>query len=128
MRPDPKPANPTEAGFSLLEVVVAIAVFSLGALAVMNVLGEDARAAEANERRTVAAIVAENRLTEAMAPAQAPAIGVSSGMETSLSRQWEWQVRIAASPDPRMVRIDVAVREAGQQQLLAELSSFRAAR
>lgn len=115
-----------DAGFSLLEVVVAIMVFSLGALAAMNVLGEDARSAEANERRMIASIVAENRLTEAMAPTRAPAIGVSRGTESSLSRQWNWQVNVSASPDPRMVRIDVSVQEAGREQVLATISSFRA--
>jgi general secretion pathway protein I len=117
----------TEDGFSLLEVVVAIAVFSLGALAVMNVLGESTRAAVADERRAVAAIVAENRLAEAMATTRPPMTGVTRGSEQALSRSWDWEVRIAPSPESRILRIDATVREAGDTQVLAAFSSFRSA-
>ena len=121
------PQRISEGGFSLLEVVVAIAVFSLGALAVINVLGEDTRSAVADERRAVATIVAENRLAEAMATMRPPATGVTHGTEVALSRSWDWEVRIGPSPQPRILRVDVSVREAGSAQVLAEFSSFRAA-
>jgi general secretion pathway protein I len=117
----------SEAGFSLLEVVVAIAVFSLGALAVINVLGAGLRSAEADEFRTLASIVAENRLAEAMALTQPPALGLTRGAETALSRWWDWELRVQPSPQPRILRIDVSVRARGGKQTLASLSSFRAA-
>ncbi|MDP3492650.1 MAG: type II secretion system minor pseudopilin GspI [Hyphomonadaceae bacterium] len=127
MASDATPARAKEDGFSLLEVVVAIAVFSLGALAVMNVLGESTRAAVADERRAIAAIVAENRLAEAMVTTRPPMTGVERGNERALSRSWEWEVRVSVSPEPRILRIDAIVREAGNSQVLAEFSSFRAA-
>ncbi len=125
MTPDCSPRD--QEGFSLLEVIVAIAVFSLGALAVINVLGEDTRSAEADERRALAGIVAENQLAGAMALTRSPLIGVTRGAETALARRWEWEMRVAPSPDPRILRIDVSVQETGRSQILAELSSFRAA-
>ena len=115
-------------GFSLLEVVVAIAVFSLGALATLNVLGQSGRNAEADEARMIAGIVAENRIAEAMAMSQPPQTGATRGTEAALSRNWEWEMRIGPSPEPRILRIDVSVREAGRQQVLAEYSSFRSER
>ena len=115
-------------GFSLLEVVVAIAVFSLGALATLNVLGQSGRNAEADEARLIAGIVAENRIAEAMAMSQPPQTGATRGTEAALSRNWEWEMRIGPSPEPRILRIDVSVREAGRQQVLAEYSSFRSVR
>ena len=101
----------SQSGFSLLEVVVAIAVFSLGAMATLNVLGQSGRNADADEARLIAGIVAENRIAEA-----------------ALSRTWDWEMRVAPSPEPRILRIDVSVRETGRAQVLAEYSSFRAAR
>ena len=115
-------------GFSLLEVVVAIAVFSLGALATLNVLGQSGRNAEADEARMIAGIVAENRIAEAMAMSQPPQTGATRGTEAALSRNWDWEMRIGPSPEPRILRIDVSVREAGRQQVLAEYSSFRSVR
>ena len=115
-------------GFSLLEVVVAIAVFSLGALATLNVLGQSGRNAEADEARMIAGIVAENRIAEAMAMSQPPQTGATRGTEAALSRNWDWEMRIGPSLEPRILRIDVSVREAGRQQVLAEYSSFRSVR
>lgn len=118
----------SESGFSLLEVVVAIAVFSLGALATLNVLGQSGRNAEADETRLIAGIVAENRIAEAMALSRPPAAGATRGTEMALSRNWDWEMRVGPSPEPRILRIDVSVREAGREQVLAEFSSFRAVR
>jgi len=117
-----------DAGFSLLEVVVAIAVFSLGALATMNVLGQSGRSASAEEARMIAGIVAENRIAETMAMSRPPATGTSRGVEQAMGRTWDWEMRVAPSPEPRILRIDVSVREAGGAQILSEFSSFRAAR
>lgn len=121
MRPE------AEQGFSLLEVVVALAVFSLGALAAMNVLGQGSRSATAQEDMLIAGIVAENQLAEAMLGAAAPSPGLTSGIERAMSRDWAWELRVDPSPEPRILRIDVAVRMQGGRQVLAELSSFRAA-
>ena len=117
-----------DGGFSLLEVVVAIAVFSLGALATLNVLGQSGRNAEADEARMIAGIVAENRIAEAMAMSQPPQTGATRGTEAAFSRNWDWEMRIGPSPEPRILRIDVSVRKAGRQQVLAEYSSFRSVR
>jgi general secretion pathway protein I len=124
---DKPPANSHELGFSLLEVVVAVAVFSLGALAVLNVLGQGSLSTVADESRTVAAIVAENRLAEAMAQTTPPPSGVTRGSEMALARSWDWEMRVGPSPEPRILRIDVSVQESGKQQVLASLASFRAA-
>jgi general secretion pathway protein I len=120
--------RPADAGFSLLEVVVAIAVFSLGALATLNVLGQSGRNAEADEARVIAGVIAENRIAEAMAMSRPPAMGATRGTERALARSWDWDMQVGPSPDPRIVRIDVRVREAGRDQVLAQSSSFRSAR
>lgn len=117
-----------DAGFSLLEVVVAIAVFSLGALATMNVLGQSGRSADADARRMIAGIIAENRIAEVMAMNRPPRVGTSQGVESAMSQDWDWEMRVGPSPEPRILRIDVSVHEAGSTQVLAEISSFRAAR
>ena len=117
--------GPNEDGFSLLEVVVALTVVSLAALAVVDVLGQGVRATGADEARTLAAIVADNRLAEVMAGTAPPAVGETSGVDHQLSRSWAWEMNVGPSPQPRILRIDVVVREAGERQVLAELSSFR---
>lgn len=116
-----------EAGFSLLEVMVSLAVFSLGALALLNVVGESGRAQAASGERALALIVAENRLVEAMAASRPPPTGETSGEETMLGQIWSWRVGVAPTSDPRILRIDVRVTEKGSEGTLAELATFRAA-
>jgi general secretion pathway protein I len=117
----------SEAGFSLLEVMVALAVFSLGALALLNILGESTRSQSAASDRALARIVAENQLVQAMAADAPPSPGQYSGEEESLGRQWAWEMTVAPSPDPAILRIDVRVRAADGQQTVADLSTFRSA-
>ncbi len=118
-------AAQTDSGFSLLEVMVALAVFSLGALALLNVLGEGTRTQVITENRAIARIIAENQLVSAMALSQPPETGTQKGTEEALLRNWEWEMTVAPTDDTRILRIDVRVREEGQTQTIAELSSFR---
>src|SRR3546814_10740875 len=53
-------------GFSLIEMLVAVAVLSLVALAMLNLAGENTRTALVVEENVLAGIVADNRAVEAM--------------------------------------------------------------
>ena len=55
-----------QAGFTLIEMIVALAVLSLGLVALLNVTGENVRAAGTIRETMVGQIVAENHLVEAM--------------------------------------------------------------
>ena len=52
------------AGFTLLEMLIAVAVFALVVLALLNLVGESTRTAAVVEERVLAAIVAGNRAVE----------------------------------------------------------------
>ncbi|MEZ5936597.1 MAG: type II secretion system minor pseudopilin GspI [Hyphomonadaceae bacterium] len=116
-----------QAGFSLLEVMVALAIFSLAALAVLNVLAQSQQAQARTELRTAAQILAENQVAEALAASRPPAIGETSGQEDVLSRPLNWIMTVSPTSEARILRIDVRVRERDGQQTLAEITSFGAA-
>lgn len=115
-------------GFTLTEVLVATAVFSLGAMALLNVVGEAQRAQGVTGERALARIVAENQLIEAMAQLDAPAQGEVAGEEVQLDRSWRWRRTVSATPQAGLVRIDVEVTTDASDQVLASASSFRPAR
>ena len=52
-------------GFTLIEMLVALAVFSLAAMALLNLSGENTRTAARVETRTLGGVVAENLAVEA---------------------------------------------------------------
>jgi general secretion pathway protein I len=117
-----------ERGFSLLEVLVALAVFSMGALALLNVVGEGARNQSAADARALARIIAENRMVEVMAADVPPSPGLASGEEEAMTRRFAWDQSVAPTENPAILRIDVRVRRIEGTQTLAELTTFRAAR
>ena len=116
-------ADPARQGFSLVELLVALAVFSLAAMALLNLSGENTRSAARVETRTLGGLVAENIAVEAMI---APAIpeGETSGVVSLAGRQWRWIRTVAATDDPELQRIDIrVVTDEGQA---ADRSLFRA--
>jgi general secretion pathway protein I len=118
---------PRADGFSLLEALVAMGVFSLAALALLNLAGENARTAAILEERTLAAVVAENQAVSALTAAAAPAPGVMEGAEQQGGRSWRWRMEVARTDDPSILRIDVQVRPEGSDSVSGALSLFRAA-
>lgn len=114
----------SRAGFSLLEMLVALSVFALAALALLHLTGEAARSAVRVEERTLGGVVAENRAVEAVA-APRPPMGVSDGVDRLAGRDWAWRREVAATEDPALLRVAVTARLDGR--LAAERVLFRPA-
>lgn len=113
-----------EQGFTLLEMLVAMAVLSLGALALLNLAGENTRTAGAVEERLFAGVVAENRAIEALTAPGAPALGRESGADPAGGQTWRWTRQVSRTGDPGMVRVDVRVAGAGGRTA-GEVTVFR---
>lgn len=117
--------RPAERGLTLIELLVALAVFSVAALALLNVAGENVRAAAALERRAFAQTIAENQLVEAMLIDLEAGAEVVRGEAELAGLRFRWARQITPTADPRLVRVDIAVREADEDQVLATLQAFR---
>ena len=111
-------------GFTLIEMLVALAVFSLAALALLNLSGESTRSAARVQARTLAGIVAENIAVEAMVAPSLP-VGETSGETTLAGQAWRWRRVVSGTDAPGMGRIDVRVFDDEGQA--AERVLFRAA-
>jgi general secretion pathway protein I len=98
-----------QSGFTLIEIMVALAVFGLAALALLRLQGTSARSTADIERRALGQIVANNIAVEAMTDPAPPSLGTSSGAETNGGLQWRWTRTVARTADIRIVRIDVGV-------------------
>jgi general secretion pathway protein I len=102
-----------EHGFTLIEMLVALAVFSLAALAMVNLQGYSVRTAATLSDSSMAWQVAQNLAVERLSAPKAPAIGSENGESENGGRRWIWEVTTAKSPDPRLVTIDIAVSGTG---------------
>lgn len=115
-----------EHGFTLIEMMVALAVFSLAALALIRLEGATVRGATILDSTLTAQMVARNVAIEAMTDAQPPAAGIARGVEQNGGRTWTWTRITRPTADARIVRIDVEVTDgAGSRQ--GHLTVVRAA-
>lgn len=113
-----------EAGFTLLEMLVALAVFSIAALALLNLETVTVTNTGRIADRTIGQIVARNVAVEALTDPQPPAIGTEEGEEVNGGRTWTWRRVTGESPESRILQIDIAVAdEAGDHA--AGLTVFR---
>jgi general secretion pathway protein I len=100
-------------GFTLIEIMVALAVFSLAALALIRLESATIRGAGILDSTVVAQMVARNIAFEAMTDARPPMLGQAQGVEQNGGRAWKWTRVTAPTGDARILRIDVAVADAG---------------
>lgn len=99
-------------GFTLIEVMVALAVFGLAALALVRLQGAGIRGTAMVDSATVAQIVARNVAVEAMTDPRPPAPGRAEGVEVNAGRSWRWTREVRPTGDARILRIDVRVADA----------------
>ena len=114
-------------GFSLIELLVALAVFSLVALALLNLAGENARTAVVIEERVLAGVVADNRAVEAMLATPSELSASAAGTESAGDRDWHWTRTVSPTDMAEIVRVDITVTPATEDRIVAEASVFRSA-
>jgi len=98
-------------GFTLIEMMVALAVFALAALALIRLEGATIRGAGILDSALTGQIVARNVAIEAVTDVKPPTLGIATGTEQNDGKAWTWTRTVAATGDPRILRIDVAVRD-----------------
>lgn len=97
-------------GFTLLEILVALAVIAIALAAIVSEtalrLGSAARLTD----HTLAHWVAMNRITEQQLSPNWPAAGVTTGTVELAGREWFWSVKVSITEDADVRRLDVEVR------------------
>lgn len=112
-------------GFTLLEVLVAVAVLAIAMGAIITAAGRYAQAAETLQNRTLALWVAHNRLTEMELAPTWPAVGTSRDEVAMGGRTWVWNVAVQGTPDPTIRRVDIHVSpKDNAQDTTASLTAF----
>jgi general secretion pathway protein I len=112
-------------GFTLIEVLVALAIISVALLASLRVAGIGSSSADALRAGLLAGWVAENILAEQ----RARGIWLPSGTQSGQIRQggidFTWSEDVAATPNADFQRVDVRVFAARDEtHVLAHLVGF----
>ncbi|WP_380788697.1 type II secretion system minor pseudopilin GspI [Sphingomonas sp. R86521] len=109
--------QPAERGFTLIEIMVALAVFSLAAMALVRLESATIRGATILNETLVAQMVARNVAIEAVTDGVPPTAGRVTGVETNGGRAWAWTRQVSALGDAGVLRIDVMVAAPGGAML-----------
>ncbi len=117
----------TRCGFTLIEVLIALAVVALALLALTRTAALEVRDFDALRERTLAGWVAANVLADARVSGALPATGRSDGRVELGGRAWRWTRDVSATPDAEIRRIDVRVFAGEATDSVANLSGFAGA-
>jgi general secretion pathway protein I len=103
-----------EHGFTLIEMLVALAIFSLAALALLRLGGATAANSARLNDQALAQMVAKNLAVETLTDPAPPAFGVTQGEAANGGRRWRWTRSAMRSPEARILEIEIRVSpEAG---------------
>ncbi len=98
-----------QTGFTLLEVLIALAVLAIALSALIQTAAANANNAARLRDRTFAQWVAQNKLAEIRLQKAQPGTGSQRGSALMARREWFWQTTIETTPDEDVLLIRVAV-------------------
>ena len=115
-------------GFTLLEVMIALAVFVAAALALDSAMGANTRGTLRFEEKTLASWIAANKLVEVQLYQQWPSIGRQDEEPEFAGRKWLVQSDVSAGLLPDTRRIDIHVGPAaelgGERHVVSTLTAL----
>lgn len=118
---DPSPA----AGFTLVEVLVALAIVAVALLSALRVAGLATAGMQDLRGRLLAGWVADNRLAEHRARGAWLPIGVQEGDTQQGGIGFRWREEVIATPNPAFRRVDIFVQAtATPDRRLAHTTGF----
>jgi general secretion pathway protein I len=99
------------AGFTLIEILVALAIVAVALAAGMRALAQSADSASTLKARTLALWVAQNRLAAAQLAEPWPALGSAAGESEQAGTRFIWRESVSGTPNPAFHKIEIIVAE-----------------
>lgn len=106
-----RPLRRAGGGFTLIEVLVALAVLAIAMGALIKVASQNAGNAVYLRDKTLAHWVAMNRIVRYEVAGVWPSIGDASGTTEMGDRRWYWHAHVSSTPDRDMRRLRVEVAD-----------------
>ncbi len=111
-------------GFTLIELMIAMAVFAIAGVAVMRATTEHIRAMGIIEEMTMAGYVAENQLQLARLDTRWPPQPAEGEAEMAKNR-WKWVLEVLETDDAEFRMLKVTVRPVEEpERVVSTLQTF----
>jgi general secretion pathway protein I len=111
-------------GFTLVEVLVALAVLAIALAAVLRAMGQAIDLSTALSQRTVALWAAEERATDHRLRSDWPSLDTTDGKMEFGDREWRWQEKVSTTPLEELRRLEIEIRSPDSPDILARLTVF----
>lgn len=111
-------------GFTLIEVLVALAILAIALAAAARAASVAADNAEETRLRALATWVAQNRIAELQALNVFPNNGSASGRNSMGGAEFEWQQTTAETPNSAFRKVTITVSRPGIAQTLVTMNAF----
>lgn len=96
-------------GFTLLEVLVALAIVAFGIIAAFNAIIQMAHSTARLQERAIADWIALNQISEVRLSGDFPEVSKFDGSVEFAGRNWRWEATVSETGVTDMRRIDMSV-------------------
>ena len=118
-----RPLRKKEDGFTLVEVLAALLIFSFAIIGLTRAGTESVRAVSVLKDKSYAGIVADNQLIRArIKPLE---VGVKTGEESVSGKVYDWRVETSKTESAGFYRLIVTINEAKSEQIIITRTAFR---
>ena len=119
-----KPHSDPQRGFTLIEVMVALAVAALALGAVAASVSQMIESATAMQARTYASWIAQNQIAEMRLANVVPEVSESSDQVEYAGREWTWRATVSETGVENLFRVDVAVSLGASDDVVRTVTGF----
>lgn len=113
-----------DSGFTLIEVMVALAIAALGLAAVVASVSQKVDAASAMQDRTYASWIGLNKIVEMRLANVVPEVDETTGEVDYAGLEWAWRASVSETGVENLYRVDVSVGYAGSDTVIRTVTGF----
>ena len=111
-------------GFTLVEVMVALAIIALSLTAVAAKMARMIDTSNSMQERTFASWIAQNKITELRLANVIPEVTTTSGDLEYANRTWRWRAVVSETGIENLYRVDVEVTSGDSNAVIRKVTGF----
>ena len=112
-------------GFTLIEVLVALAIIAIALGAIMSASGNQAFQTSYLKHKTLAHWVAMNEITKLQVDAEWPSLGEQRGSSNMVNTDWYWLRTVKKTQDEGARQVEYQIfSDEGREQNLTKIIGF----
>jgi general secretion pathway protein I len=114
----------SDRGFTLIEVMVALAIVALALTAIAASMSQMIDGATTMRERTYASWIAQNKIAEFRLAGTIPKVSTTSGELDYGNSQWVWRATVSETGIDNFLRIDVSVSYPESDYVVRTVTGF----